>query len=32
LFFVAPTVEEAIAHLKKDVKRTPVDKWFDKSS
>ena len=32
LFFVAPTVEEAIAHLKKDVTRTPVDKWFDKSS
>jgi uncharacterized protein (TIGR00730 family) len=31
LFHVAPTVEEAIAHLKKDVKRTPVDKWFDKS-
>jgi uncharacterized protein (TIGR00730 family) len=31
LFFVASTVEEAIAHLKSDVKRTPVDKWFDKS-
>jgi uncharacterized protein (TIGR00730 family) len=31
LFFVAPTVEEAISYLKKDIKRTPVDKWFDKS-
>jgi uncharacterized protein (TIGR00730 family) len=31
VFFIAPTVEEAIAYLKKDVKRTPVDKWFDKS-
>jgi uncharacterized protein (TIGR00730 family) len=31
LFFVAPTVEEAIAYLKKDVKRVVVDKWFDKS-
>ena len=31
LFFIAPTVEEAIAYLKREVKRTPVDKWFDKS-
>jgi uncharacterized protein (TIGR00730 family) len=31
LFFVAPTVEEAILHLKKDVTSSPVDKWFDKS-
>ena len=31
LFFVAGTVEEAIEHLKKDVRRVVVDKWFDKS-
>jgi hypothetical protein len=31
LFFVASTVEEAVEHLKKDVHRTVVDKWFDKS-
>ena len=32
LFFVSPDVEQAIAYLKKDIKRVPVDKWFDKSS
>jgi uncharacterized protein (TIGR00730 family) len=31
LYFVANTVEEAVEHLKKDVRRVPVDKWFDKS-
>jgi uncharacterized protein (TIGR00730 family) len=31
LFFVAPTVEQAILHLKQDVNRKPVDKWFNQS-
>jgi uncharacterized protein (TIGR00730 family) len=31
LFFVAATVEQAVEHLMKDVRRVAVDKWFDKS-
>jgi uncharacterized protein (TIGR00730 family) len=29
LFYVAENVSQAIAFLKKDVTRTPVDKWFE---